>query len=458
MERFSAERETDLSEKLAARLLGHLRRHLLWDSLLLLLPLLLAFTSLANIFYHSAWAARETLILAAVAVFGLALIAGIFRRRALAPSVLAAARLIDEKIGGQERFLTLATIEPSFCPPFLLTRLRREAADLAPRVDLERDFPYQVKRSFFLSLICSLSVILLFFLFQLFSSFIAPAAPRYNELARLAQKLSRLPRYSEPARNLEALTGALRQRQLTEAEKHSLIEEVLKRIEIQLAAERRPGESANDLLNQAADTLRGLAQGLEKGQEGGAGAQGRKGEGDAKERGNRGEGQGSAGEQGGRGAEEMRLSSPGSSELKEGQPDRGKHREAGKKQPEKDQGAANKDGRQGEKSREVKGLGKEEQEGKGSKNMGQQIPSGKAPQRFLQPGEQGEKGIKGARFVTVQLPEEEAGLSAAEAGSGKRRELRPKIPVSNVPLRRPDSPDALPEKQLLPLAYRGLIR
>jgi len=90
--------------------------------------------------------------------------------------------------------------------------------------------------------------------------------------------------------------------------------------------------------------------------------------------------------------------------------------------------------------------------------MGEEIPRGKAAERFLKPGEEGEKGIKGARFVTVQLPEEEIASETGQGGSGKRRELRPKTPVGNVPLRRPDAPDASPEKQPLPLEYRGLLR
>ncbi len=103
-------------------------------------------------------------------------------------------------------------------------------------------------------------------------------------------------------------------------------------------------------------------------------------------------------------------------------------------------------------------MAKGELEGRGDKSKGEEIPGGATPERFLQPGEQGEKGIKGARFVTVQLPEDKTEDSDAEGASGKRRKLLPKVPVSNVPLRQPDAPDAAPEKQPLPLEYRRLIR
>ncbi|HBA40876.1 MAG TPA: hypothetical protein DCZ05_14410 [Deltaproteobacteria bacterium] len=130
----------------------------------------------------------------------------------------------------------------------------------------------------------------------------------------------------------------------------------------------------------------------------------------------------------------------------------------GKKQAEKNHGGGEKDESGKEKSDEVKGMGKEKAGGKGSKRMEEEISREKTAERFLRPGEQGEKGIKGARFVTVELPEEEAGGSTGEGGLGKRRGFRPKVSTSNAPLRPPDSPDAAPEKQPLPLEYRGLIR
>src|SRR3989338_6677766 len=105
----------------------------------------------------------------------------------------------------------------------------------------------------------------------------------------------------------------------------------------------------------------------------------------------------------------------------------------------------------GKKKEGKKGGGRGRAGGKGSKRMEEETPREKTAERFLRPGEQGEKGIKGSRFVTVELPEEEAGGSTGEGGLGKRRGFRPKVSTSNAPLRPPDSPDAAPEKQPLPL-------
>lgn len=438
-------------ERLVGRLVSHLKRHALWDSLLLCIPPFLVFSLLAIFLDQSAWSARGPLILAGAAVLGMALLLGLWRFRAAAPSVRVAARLIDERVEGKDRFITLATVDPSVCPASLLARLRHEAAGLLHRLDLDRDFPYRVKRSFFHSLIGSLSAVLLFLLLLQIASFFASPAPRDNELALLAQKLSQIPRFSELARSLEVLAARMRDQNLSSAEKRSLIQEALRRVENQLAAEHQRGGAAGGQLNQAANALEELERGLEREQQRGAG--GRKeqlsgeGEGDRKETG-----------KGMREERQGEQSAVGSKELKEGQPERGEKQAAGKQQAEKDQGKGEKDGKEREKSGAVKGTGKEEKEGKGSKNVGEEIPRGKPAERFLKPGEEGEKGVKGARFVTVQLPEEESANQSGQSGSGQRRELRPKVPISNVPLRRPDSPDASPETQPLPLEYRGLIR
>lgn len=451
MGKSSAGEKGGLPEKLAEYLVGRLRRHVLWDSLLLLFPPLLVFCLLMVFLYQSAWVARGAVIFAGAAVMGAALLVGYFRLYLATPSLRAAAHLIDERVGGKDRFITLATIQPSAFPPFLLDRVRHEAAALSLRLDLEKDFPYRVKRSFFQSWIGSLSVFLLVLLYQQIGPISAPPAPRADELPLLAQKLSQIPRFSELARSLEALAARMRDPSLSSAEKRSLIQEALRRAEDQLTAEHQTGGAAGEQLNQAANALRGLEQEMEKGQERGAG--GLKddlsgaGKGSGKESGQ------ASGEKG-----QGDLSGLEMKEQKGGEPERGEKQAAGKKLADKSQGEGERAGKEREKSGEEKGLGKEEVGGKGSKKMGEEIPRGKAAERFLRPGEQGEKGIKGARFVTVELPESEAQSSGGEGGSGKRREIRPKVPIGNVPLQRPDSPDAPPEKQPMPLEYRGLIR
>jgi hypothetical protein len=89
------------------------------------------------------------------------------------------------------------------------------------------------------------------------------------------------------------------------------------------------------------------------------------------------------------------------------------------------------------------------------------MPKGGPPaERYRQPSEQGPDGIKGAKYVTVQLPEEIAADSTGVTTSskdGKESKNRPKLPVSNVPLPA-HVPEAPAEKQRMPLEYRDLIR
>lgn len=449
MGRPSAEKETGAPERLVARLLGHLKWHALWDTILIFFPPLVVFFYLGIFLYHSTLRTYGTLIFAGAAVLGITLLLGILRYLPPSLSLRFAARLIDERVEGKERFVTLATIDASFCPPFFVNRLRHEAATFLHRIDPKKDFPYRVKRSFFVSLIGSLAVILLFHLLLQIALFFAPQAPPVKELGGLAQKLSQVPRFAELARRLEGLSARLQEQGLSNEEKRSLIQDLLREVENQLAVERQERGAGNNPLSQVANALRGLEEGLEKGREQGDGGLKtnlpQRGEGGGKEsgKGSRGEGQGE-------------LSALGSKDLTGGQSNLGEKQEAKKRQGEKDQGRGDRPGK--EKGREMEGMAKGESEGKGGKSQGEEIPRGTAPaERFLQPGKQGEKGLKGARFVTVELPEEAEG-SAPEGGPGKRRELRPKVPVSNVPLRRPDSPEVSTEKQPLPLQYRGLIR
>ncbi len=456
MGQYSAREQPGLPETLVVRLASHLKRHALWDALLWFFPPLLVFSSIAVFLYHSAWVGRETLVAAGAPFVGLALLAGFLRFRAVAPSRRAAAHLIDERVGGKDRFITLATIQPSLCPPFLFARLRREASGLMRHLDLAGDFPYRIKRSFFQSLIGSLFVVLLFLLSQQIGSIFAPAPARDNELAPLAQKLFPIPRFSKLARSLEMLAARMRDQGLSAAEKRSLIREVLKRVESQLAAERQLGGAANDLLNQAAGALRGMEQGLEEGQGRAAGGskdqQSSEGKGSGKEAGER---------SGDKGQGELNASVSGDGKGEKSPLEQEKEKRAGNAQGGREQeGRGDKPGKDGKKRKDTEEMAKGDLGGKAGsyKYKEEDIPRGAAAERFQKPGEQGEKGIKGARFVTVELPEEETEGSTGEGGLGKRRGFRPKVPTSNAPLRQPDSPDAAPEKQPLPLEYRGLIR
>lgn len=433
-------------ERLVTGLVSHLRRHLLWDSLLLSFPPLSAFFSIWALVDRSGFSGERTLIFAVAVVLASTVGIGILRLRAALPSLRTAARLVDEKVEGKERFVTLATLNRSLYPPFLVDRLRREAAALAHRLDLKRDFSYKVKSSFFQSLIVSLSVILIFLLLPQFGPILSPGARPEDKLANLAQRLSQVRRLAELGRALETLAARLRERGVTDEEKRSRIEEVLRQIESQRALEQQ-GAAADDLLNQAADALQGLERDLEKNQ--GPGGK-EKSPGEEK-------GSGDKSSHGDKQEERGELSSAAGTERTGTEPGVGEKQKADRRGAGTGPGAGEQGGKERDKSREAKGTGKEESGGKGSKEREQEIPKEKGAERFLKPGEEGKKGIKGARFVTVELPEAESGSETGQGGPGKRGKVRPKTPVSNVPLRERDLPQATAEKQPLPLEYRGLI-
>jgi hypothetical protein len=152
--------------------------------------------------------------------------------------------------------------------------------------------------------------------------------------------------------------------------------------------------------------------------------------------------------------------------MQQGQSARGDAKEQGKEKSQHGQGDGKNDpsdsNRQSDKS------GGQELTGKtsgGTQQLGrsrsEKIPDGVPPaERFYKPGEQGQQGVKGAGYVTVQLPEELSADSKGETTTAKQKsESRayPKAPVSNVPLPA-HVPDAPMEKQQLPLEYRGIIR
>jgi len=103
-------------------------------------------------------------------------------------------------------------------------------------------------------------------------------------------------------------------------------------------------------------------------------------------------------------------------------------------------------------------VSKVEAQGKGRKDGHEMVPHGKMPERYYKAGERAEKGIEGARFVIVELPEAE-GTSEVSGAAKRGKGLRgPKVPVSNVPLPPRSRRDAPLEKQRIPLEYRGMLR
>lgn len=453
MEKDSQGREAETPESSVARLFRRLQRQALWDSVLAFAPPFLVLGYFVFFLYRFHWIGQAGLLISTPLLLGLAAAAVYFRYRPLVPSGRFAAGLVDERVEGQDRFVTLSTVEPSRYPSRLVARVRHEAAGLMHRLDLRRDFPYRLKRSFLVSVLASVLMVLMFHLgLLLFQLSAAPVPTR--KLRDLAQQLSETPRFANLARELAGLADQLSRPDLSALEKQALIQELRKKVEKQQASERQEAGGQSDLLSRTEDSLRGLERGVGGNQEkdsgkGGGGLQTNlpeEGEGKGKQsgRGNQGEGQ-------------NQMSAVENKNLKDGKLTRADLKGEGEgqtKSPEKRGEGSEKE--QG-KGPETKGKMEGGPDAKGGKSKFEEIPQGAPPERFFQPGEQGEKGVKGARFVTVQLPEAETQSDSVAGGSGKGSRAPSRVPVSNVPLP-PHIPDAPSEKQPVPLEYRQLIR
>ena len=445
-------------EQRVGRLVARLRNHALWDSLLIFSPPLLVAIYLAVYLYRGAWIAPLTFLALSAAVIGVGVVAVVIRTRPLIPSVGSAARLVDERAGAKDRFLTLATIDVALWSAALVGRLRSEAAVLLERIDFQREFPYRIKRSFYWSFLISLVAAILFHLSMPLMGSARRQAPAHEKISALAEKMTQSPLLSALAHDLQTLAVKLQQPGASEQEKQALIHKTLEEVEKQQKQEKQ--EDSRTLLGEASSTLKGLEQQSARSQQkdsektGGARsdfsqegqAQGKQSQGDGDSKGE--------------------MNAERSKEMQQGQNARGNSQEQGKEKSQQNQGDG-KDNQTDSGKKSDKDAGKElngKTSGGSQEKLGrsrsEQIPQGAPPERFYKEGEQGKEGVKGARYVTVQLPEELAADSKGETtGTKQTRDSKayPKLPVSNVPLPA-HVPDAPMEKQQLPLEYRGIIR
>jgi hypothetical protein len=442
-------------EKFVDRLRDRLALHALWQAALVLLPPLLAAWYAVFFLYRFAWVGADAVLITDAALLVAAGIATAALSRRHSPSRRSAARLIDETIQGQDRFVTLATIDPAVCPPELLSRLEAEAAAFQSRIEVRRDFPFRPRRSFLNSCVGALIALLLFHLIFELAPILRPEARATRELALVAEQLSRFPGLEKLADSLKTAAAKLSDPAVSGEEKRALIEQLTNEINRQPTGGGQGSGGGEDLLRQAGNQLSGLEEGLDQGKDRGSGAGGSRAQTSQQKSG--------AGNRTGDGAEAekqqdaLKFPMPSPSAKDQTIPDSPSPsgpqlKEGGEKEGKKT-------------SQEVKGAGagRGPNDGLQSKNgegTGARSQSGKeTPQRFLRPGEQGPAAPKDARFVIVQLPEEETAPASDGEGNGKRNKVAgTNFPAANTPLGPADRPDAADEKQMLPLEYRGMIR
>ena len=463
MASFANPRERVPPESLIKQVTAVLRHHALWDSLLIIVPPVLALIYGLVFLRRTAWIGDLTFVLTVSSITGLGLLAVFLRVRPRIPSAATAARLADEKSGAKDHFLTLSTIDPVTCQQSFLERLRREAAIFSERIELKRDFPYQPKRWSYGSVVGSLIV-------ATFIYFVAPlaepmlrAAPVHERIREIAEKMAERPKLKGIAEALKALAAKIEDPKAPEEEKQKLVQE----IEKQIAEQQKQEQDKNDreLLDQAANQLGGAEQqqsatgkDQQKDQQNGAGGiqsnlpQDNQGE-SKQSQGGSGESKGertaelSQDMQPGKSAQGnpkepgQDKNQPNQSETKNSQPD--------PSQPGKDQNKQKADKNQGG-----------SKDGAGRNQASEEPPQNVAPGERLYKNGEGKEGLKGARYVTVQLPEDVAAEVKGESMTGKDSKgnrVGAKVPVSNVPLPA-HVPNAAMEKQQLPLEYRGIIR
>jgi hypothetical protein len=445
-------------EQRIARLVGQLRNHALWDSLLIFSPPLLVAIYLAVYFYRGAWIAPITFLVLSGAMIGVGLVGLVVRTRRLIPSVRLAARLVDHKTQAKDRFLTLATIDVAHWPAALVGRLRGEAAALLERIDFHREFPYRIKRSFYWSLLSSLIVATLFHLSMPLGESSFRRVPPYEKIGELAEKMAQRPPLSALAHDLQTLAMKLQQPNLSEQEQQTLIHETLEQVEKQQKKEEE--KESRDLLGEASSTLQSLEQQSGRSQQ----KDSEKGDGIAQSNlSQEGQGEGKQNQSGGDSKGE--LNAQRSQDMQQGQSTRGGPKEQGKEsqqsQPDGKENQPDPNKSDKDTGKEMTGKTRGGSQEKLGRSRSENTPQGAPPaERFYKPGEQGKEGVKGARYVTVQLPEELAADSTGEgtlSKQSKESKAYPKAPVSNVPLPA-HVPDAPTEKQQLPLEYRGIIR
>jgi len=437
------------------RLVARLRRHAFWDALLIFSPPLWAALYLTVYFQKVAWIAPMASLWISAAVVGVGVLAVAIHVRSLIPSVGSVARMMDEKTKAMDRFLTLATIDVSLWPSSWVARLRREAAGSLQGIDFRREFAYRIKRSFYWSLLGSIIAAASFHLLLLGSSArqVLPA----HTLKELSERMALEPTLSALAQGLHTLALKLQEPGASEEEKQALIQQTLQQVKDQSEEQKD-----RELINQALNTLQGLEQELGQGQqrdsEAGEGslASNLSQEGQGEDKQNQGEGNEGQGALSPQRSDGIQKGKSTQRDPKESKQEKNERNQADAKGDQPDGSKA--DAKNGGSDTRGKTPGGAEKLGR---NRSEEIPQGMPPaERFHKPGEQAKEGVKGARYVTVQLPEELAPESKGEGTlnkQSKEAKAYPRGPASNIPLPA-HVPDAPAEKQPLPLEYRGIIR
>jgi hypothetical protein len=397
----------------------------------------------------------------------------------------AAASLIDERVKGQERFLTLATLPVMQPQASFFALLQQDAARKGAAFVPTRDIPFRLDRKVLLAWFASvLSVLLVLFL-------VPQESGEFRSVAESQQSDTVLAEVEELARTLlaqgttaqEQAAGAqllllaeeLKNPALSPKEKQQLIEEAEKRIKLPL-----PQLLPFDLLKQfASDSKNDKGQGNEGDQpqphsqplakanqnqeqlkKSSSAAAGNEPQGESQQEGEKKEQQ--PRESGGG----IKFNQPqqkiGEKRAQNNQESSGQQQSAQEQTPNSQMPGTdpNRPGGQQDTSKDPDKKGPTPgPQPNPQQDKGQGSTIGGSPgERYFQPGEQpGGFLTKDARYVKVRVPAGET----TDAGGNKRVESQeratPKTPYSNVPLKE-GPPDQTQSQQPIPLEYRALLQ
>ena len=399
------------------RLRRRLRRHRVWDRLLAVLPPVgvVAYVCAALVALELAGPAPVVFVLAGV---GAAALAALLHPGLARPSFHEAARLLDDRTGAEDRFLTWMTLDRARSHPAFVARLREQVSALSRGVEPGRDFPYWVRRGVMGSLLACGALAVLVHLSLGGSVRSTPDSTAAAEEGSAQFRLQGL------ARSVKA--GAV---------------DLWRRVEGGFAAGTVDGQASGSAHGGGGEGQGaqgrapvGVRGAVAPGQAGGSGAAAVAPEQtggpvtEAHTPGKGGErGHGVGGEGGSPGPRVSGVRGPG--------------RGAGTEPPSR--------------AREPTAKGAGGPRGGGSVSAGRGGARGRQPDRFHPPGKGGEDGPEGARFVTVMLPRAPAVGVPRGVGPGSGGDAA--VPFANAPLppRRP--PGLAAEIQRLPLEYRDLI-
>lgn len=444
-------RDAASPERTVRRLRRRLRRHRVWGRLLAVLPPLGVVAYACAALVARDLAGPASLLVFVLAAAGGAALAALSRPGLGQPSSHEVARLLDERTGADERFLTWMTLDRARSHPAFIARLGEQVSALSGGVEPGRDFPYRMGRGVLGSLLtCGALAVLV----HLSLGGPPPSTPGSSVAAEGRSAQSRL---QGIARNVKA--GAVGLWRRVEGGFAAVTDDE------QANGPARGGRGEGRGAQGQAPAGVGDAATVEPGPADSSGMMARM----LKPADSPGAmaptpvpagGPDAAARTHGKGSERGLGGEGGSPGLRVA----GRHgagRAAGKERTPRTRDPLAK-GVSGRRDGVLaSSWPRDLSSGKGSSGRRGGAPGGRGSEpgreadRFHPPGKGGADGPEGARFVTVMLPR--APAVGAPRGSAPGSDVAAAVPFANAPLPRRRPPELAAERQRLPLEYGRLI-